>query len=116
MIFDFRFQILITGVVKDVPEGKTAPGGIELTADYWELVGDSPAGGMDNVLNEESHIDVLLDNRHLALRGETLSKIMRARSVSFPVVHLGDDEDTEFLPATIIGNDGFLRAITSIGK
>ncbi|XP_003742548.1 asparagine--tRNA ligase, cytoplasmic [Galendromus occidentalis] len=72
--------ILITGVVKDVLAGKTAPGGIELTADYWELVGDSPAGGMDNVLNEESHVDVLLDNRHLALRGETLSKIMRARS------------------------------------
>ena len=29
-----------------------APGGHELKADYWELVGNSPAGGVDTILNE----------------------------------------------------------------
>lgn len=83
MVIVFLFlQVLITGIVNDVPEGKSAPGNIELLADYWEMIGEAPAGGIDNVINDESHVDVLLDNRHLALRSETLSKIMKARSVS----------------------------------
>ena len=31
-----------------------APGGHEMAVDYWELVGDSPAGGVDNLVNEVS--------------------------------------------------------------
>jgi asparaginyl-tRNA synthetase len=58
-----------------------APGGHELVADYWEMVGAAPAGGVENVVTEHSHIDQQLDNRHLMLRGETLSKIFRARSI-----------------------------------
>lgn len=50
-----------------------APGGHELVADYWELVGPSPAGGAENLVNESSHIDVQLDQRHMMLRGETVS-------------------------------------------
>ena len=49
-----------------------APGGHELAADYWELVGSSPAGGAENLVNEESHIDVQLDQRHMMLRGDTV--------------------------------------------
>ena len=48
------------------------PGGHELAADYWELVGSSPAGGAENLVNEESHIDVQLDQRHMMLRGDTV--------------------------------------------
>lgn len=43
-----------------MPDGKSAPGGHELTADYWEIVGRSPAGGVDNVLNVESNPGRLL--------------------------------------------------------
>ena len=50
-----------------------APGGHELVADYWEMVGAAPAGGVENVVTEHSHIDQQLDNRHLMLRGETVS-------------------------------------------
>ena len=49
-----------------------APGGHELAADYWELIGTSPAGGVENVVNENAHIDVQLDQRHLMLRGEAV--------------------------------------------
>ena len=52
-----------------------APGGHELSADFWELVGSSPAGGVENVVNENAHIDVQLDQRHLMLRGETVHKV-----------------------------------------
>ena len=55
--------------------GKTAPGGHELTADYWELVGSAPAGGADAILNEDSHPDVQLDNRHIMIRGENSAKV-----------------------------------------
>lgn len=41
-------------------------------ADYWVLVGSAPAGGIENVVTEHSHIDQQLDQRHLLLRGETV--------------------------------------------
>ncbi|XP_071964807.1 asparagine--tRNA ligase, cytoplasmic-like [Antedon mediterranea] len=80
LILATESTVSLYGVIKPVPEGKQAPGGHELTCDYWELVGASPAGGVDNLVNEESHIDVQLDNRHMMLRGETLSKVMKVRS------------------------------------
>ena len=51
-----------------------APGGHELPTDFWELVGSSPAGGVESVVNESSNIDIQLDQRHLMLRGETVSQ------------------------------------------
>ena len=50
-----------------------APGGHELVADYWEMVGAAPAGGVENVVTETAHIDQQLDNSHLMRRGETVS-------------------------------------------
>ncbi|CAG2108391.1 unnamed protein product [Medioppia subpectinata] len=73
--------VQLYGTLKETPDGKTAPGGHELQCDYWELVGDAPPGGIDHVLNEDSFIDIQLDQRHLMLRGEVLSKIMTFRSL-----------------------------------
>jgi len=44
-----------------------------MTVDYWEVIGLAPAGGADNLLNEEAHVDVQLDNRHMMIRGENVS-------------------------------------------
>lgn len=57
-----------------------APGGHELHCDFWELIGLAPAGGADNLLNEDSDVDVQLNNRHMLIRGENVSKILRVRS------------------------------------
>jgi len=73
--------VCIYGTLAAVPEGKTAPGGHELTADYWELIGSAPAGGADAILNEDSHPDVQLDNRHIMIRGENTAKVLKMRSV-----------------------------------
>jgi len=73
--------VALYGKVQPVPEGKKAPKNIELVVDYWEIVGHSPAGGADNVLNEEASVDVQLDNRHMMIRGENTSKILRLRSI-----------------------------------
>ena len=73
--------VCLYGRVESVPEGKKAPRNIELIVDYWQIVGHSPAGGADNVLNEEAAVDVQLDNRHMMIRGENTSKILRLRSI-----------------------------------
>ena len=64
-----------------MPGGKNAPGGVELVADYWEIVGTAPPGGAENLVNEESLVDVQLDQRHMMLRGEKLTRIFKMRSV-----------------------------------
>ncbi|XP_050417662.2 asparagine--tRNA ligase, cytoplasmic [Patella vulgata] len=73
--------ICVYGIIKKLPEGKSAPDDHELSVDFWELVGPSPAGGADNLLNEDANVDVQLDNRHIMIRGENTSKILKMRSV-----------------------------------
>lgn len=81
LVLQTESTVQLFGTLKETPDGKTAPGGHELQCDYWQLVGEAPAGGIEHVLNEESHIDIQLDQRHLMLRGEVLSKIMQFRSL-----------------------------------
>lgn len=81
LILQTESSVQLFGILKELPQGKTAPGGHELQCDYWELIKCAPPGGIDHVLNEESHIDIQLDQRHLMLRGEKLSTIMKFRSL-----------------------------------
>lgn len=74
--------VAIYGKVVKLPEGKSAPGGIELVADYYKIIGLAP-GGKDSFTNqiaEDSDPSLLLDRRHLTLRGETLSAVMKVRA------------------------------------
>ncbi|KAH0627847.1 hypothetical protein JD844_008354 [Phrynosoma platyrhinos] len=80
VILSTESTVAIYGTLNLVPEGKQAPGGHELNCDYWELIGLAPAGGADNLVNEESDVDVQLNNRHMMIRGETLSRILKVRS------------------------------------
>jgi aspartyl/asparaginyl-tRNA synthetase len=44
----------IVGTLQEVPQGQTAPGGYELTVDYWRVVSAAPGGddAFSNRLNE----------------------------------------------------------------
>lgn len=92
------------GTVSVVPDGKEAPGGHELKVDYWELIGLAPPGGADAILNEQANPDVLLDNRHIVIRGEKTSKILKMRSVIMQAfrAHYFDRGYTEVTPPTLV--------------
>lgn len=75
--------ILVKGIVEKLPEGKSAPGGVELKADYFEIIGLAPSGddSFTNKVQEKADPSLLLDQRHLAMRGETLSSVFKVRAV-----------------------------------
>ncbi|KAK9881171.1 hypothetical protein WA026_014519 [Henosepilachna vigintioctopunctata] len=81
LVLSTESSVALYGVLKTLPEGKTASGGHELIVDYWELIGLAPAGGADAILNEHSLPDVQAENRHIMIRGENTSKVLRIRSV-----------------------------------
>lgn len=81
LILSTESSVTLYGTLKLVPQDKTAPGGHELIVDYWELIGSAPAGGADTILNEEAHVDVQLDNRHIMIRGENTSRILKMRDI-----------------------------------
>lgn len=104
LVLSTESSVQLFGTLKAVPEGKTAPGGHELQVDYWELVGLAPAGGADNLLNEEALPDVQLDNRHMMIRGENTSKILKMRSVVMQAFreHYFARGYTEVTPPTLV--------------
>jgi len=81
LVLSTESSVCLYGVIKALPEGKTAPGGHEMQVDYWELIGLAPPGGADAILNESALPDVLAENRHIVVRGENTSKVLRMRSV-----------------------------------
>ncbi|KAJ8517509.1 hypothetical protein ONZ45_g5327 [Pleurotus djamor] len=72
----------LVGTLKKLPEGKTAPGGHELIVDYWQVLGAAPGAddAFSNRLNEKSDPSILADLRHLVLRGEVASAVLRLRA------------------------------------
>lgn len=73
-------SVTLYGMLTEVPAGKTADGGHELIVDFWELVQCAPPGGTETIVNKDADIDTLFDNRHLVIRGEQTSKILKIRS------------------------------------
>ncbi|BFF94028.1 asparagine--tRNA ligase cytoplasmic [Drosophila madeirensis] len=96
--------VVLFGTLKLTPEGKTAPGGHELIVDYWELIGLAPPGGADAILNEEAQPDVQLDNRHIMIRGENTSKVLKMRSVVMQAfrAHYFERGYNEVTPPTLV--------------
>ena len=72
------------GVIKALPEGKKAPGNHELVVDYWKCIGKAPGGedAVTNRISENADPSILADNRHLVLRGETASAVLKVRAAA----------------------------------
>lgn len=104
LVLSTESSVRIYGTISAVPKGKTAPDGHELKVDYWELIGLAPAGGADAILNEEAHPDVQLDNRHIWIRGETSSKVLKMRSIVMHAFrsHYIDRGYNEVTPPTLV--------------
>lgn len=74
--------VALYGKMRPVPEGQSAPGNVELVVDHWQLIHAAPGGddAFETQLNADANPDVLFNKRHLVLRGETATKIMKLRS------------------------------------
>lgn len=104
LVLSTESAVQLYGTINEVPAGKTAPDNHELKVDYYKVIGLAPAGGADTILNEESHPDVQLDNRHILIRGEQTSKVLKMRSVLLHAFrsHYFDRGYNEVTPPTLV--------------
>jgi asparaginyl-tRNA synthetase len=72
----------VWGTLAAVPEGKSAPDGHELVADYWKVIGKAPGGddAFTNKISKDADPSLLADMRHLVIRGETASAVLKVRA------------------------------------
>lgn len=100
--------VIIKGVINKLPEGKSAPGGVELKADFYKVVGLAPGGeeAFTNKVQEGADPSLLLDQRHLTLRGETLSAVMKVRAALLKSVRRFYEEEglLEVTPPCMVQN------------
>ncbi|KAM5382668.1 hypothetical protein ACJZ2D_002458 [Fusarium nematophilum] len=77
-------SLTLYGEMRKVPEGHNAPDNRELHVDYYEVIGSSP-GDEEAITNKVSSGQnqwdaAMLDNRHLVLRGDHASALMKLRA------------------------------------
>lgn len=77
-------SMTLYGEMRKVPEGQSAPDNRELHVDYYEVIGTSP-GDEEAITNKVSLAQnqwdpAMLDNRHLVLRGDNASSLMKLRA------------------------------------
>lgn len=77
-------SLALYGEMRKVLAGQTAPDDRELHVDYYEVLGASPSDEdaiTNKVSSQQNQWDAqMLDNRHLVLRGENASAIMKIRA------------------------------------
>lgn len=86
-------------LVKD----ERADGGFEVRADFWELVGKSH-GDIENIVKQDSGVDVLFDQRHIVIRGENTSALLKIRSTAMKCFrdHYFSKGYNEVTPPTLV--------------
>ncbi|KAJ3453004.1 asparagine--tRNA ligase cytoplasmic [Anaeramoeba flamelloides] len=86
-----------------IVEDERAVGGIELQADYWKVVGQTDTR-YESIVSKESGVDNLLKNRHLVLRGENTSRIIKLRSTVLKCLrdHYFSRDYIEVNPPTLV--------------
>ncbi len=82
MTLTLETSLEIYGEMWEVPPKQHAPDDRELHADYFRVIGKA-AGDKDAIstrVNPDADAQTLLDNRHLVLRGEVSSSVMKVRA------------------------------------
>jgi asparaginyl-tRNA synthetase len=77
-------SLALFGEMRKVPTGQSAPDNRELHVDYYKVIGRSPSDA-DAITNRVSAQQdpweaAMLDDRHLVLRGDVASSVMKVRS------------------------------------
>ncbi|KAL2124058.1 hypothetical protein VTJ04DRAFT_423 [Mycothermus thermophilus] len=83
LTFAIETALVVYGEMRSVPEGASAPDNRELHVDYFKVLGRAPSD-LDAITNRVSMLQdpwdaQMLDNRHLVLRGENASAVMKLR-------------------------------------
>ncbi|CZT03521.1 probable asparaginyl-tRNA-synthetase [Rhynchosporium agropyri] len=77
-------SLTLYGEMRKVLAGQTAPDDRELHVDFYRVIGASPSDAeaiTNKVSAQQDQWDsAMLDNRHLVLRGDTASSVMKVRS------------------------------------
>ncbi|MCJ1307463.1 hypothetical protein MMC25_001109 [Agyrium rufum] len=84
MTLTLETSLTIYGEMWEVPPGKHAPDNRELHADFFEIIGKA-AGDKEAISTRvapDADPQTLYDNRHLVLRGETSSSVLKVRAAS----------------------------------
>jgi asparaginyl-tRNA synthetase len=84
LLFAQGAALAMFGELRKVPDNHSAPDGRELLVDYYEVLGHAPSD-RDSLTNRTSSSQnqwdaAMLDNRHLVLRGDTASSVMKVRA------------------------------------
>jgi asparaginyl-tRNA synthetase len=77
-------SLTLFGEMRKVPAGQSAPDNRELHVDFFKVIGKSPSDA-DAITNkvsaqQDQWESAMLDNRHLVLRGDVASSVMKVRS------------------------------------
>ena len=93
-------SVEVVGMLK---EDERAPGGVELRADYWKVIGKSSAE-LENKFNEQVAVEVAAEQRHLIIRGTKASAILKIRSIATQCMreHYFERNYFEVCPPTIV--------------
>lgn len=82
MTLTLETSMSIHGEMRAVPPKQHAPGNRELHADFFTVIGRAPGDkeAITNRVAPDAEPQTLYDNRHLVLRGETSSSVMKVRA------------------------------------
>jgi len=82
MTLTLETSLEIWGEMWEVPPKQHAPDNRELHADYYEIIGRAAGDkeAITTLVAKDADQQTLLDNRHLVLRGENSSSVMKVRA------------------------------------
>ncbi|KAL4957982.1 hypothetical protein BDW69DRAFT_155097 [Aspergillus filifer] len=106
MTLTLETSIALHGEMRAVPPKQHAPNNRELHVDFYTVIGRA-AGDKEAITTRVSHDadpQTLLNNRHLVLRGETASSVMKVRSATLKAFRQAFDElrMTEVTPPAMV--------------